>query len=74
MSESQFRDFQKLNRIFKGKGTKENFSNTKSSRSARRIIDEYVQMGDDDIEINEEEQDVLDATSRHSRISSTTPP
>lgn len=56
MSESQFREFQKLNKIFKGgKNSKENFSNTKSSRSARRIIDEYVQMADEDIEMNEDE-------------------
>jgi len=74
MSESQFREFQKLNRIFKGQCVKENLSNTKSSRIARRILNEYVQMADDEIEMIEDEQDVLDATSRHSRISSTTPP
>ena len=52
---------------------KENLSNTKSSRSARRIIDEYVQMADEDIEVDEDEQDILEATSRHSKLSNTTP-
>lgn len=43
-------------------------SNTKSSRSARKIIEEYVQMPDpEDLEMEEEEQDILDATSRRSR-------
>ena len=48
MSESQFREFQKLNRIFKGKA-RDNLSNTKSSRSGRKIIDEYNQMDDEEL-------------------------
>jgi hypothetical protein len=30
-------------------------------------------MADDDIEVDEDEQEILEATSRHSKLSNTTP-
>jgi hypothetical protein len=78
LTESQFREFQKVNKILKSNNLTQDKSRA-SSRSARRIIEEYVEMPDpEDLEMHEEEQDILDATSRHSRslspYSGTTPP
>ena len=77
VSQSQLREIQKANKIYKtnlSSSKRTNSYSNKTRKSVRRVIEEDVEMPNpEDLEMAEEEQDILDATSRNTRSISADP-
>ena len=77
VSQRQLREIQKANKIYKtnlSSSKRTNSYSNKTRKSVRKVIEEDVEMPNpEDLEMAEEEQDILDATSRNTRSISADP-